>query len=174
MSPSNSLLKNWRWAGVPFYLRTGKALATRASEVAVHFKEIPEILFNANPAAPQAPNVLTLRIQPEEGLSLRIMSKVPGAKAQTNPVEMHFKYDEAFGGQSPEAYERLLLDVMAGDTSLFMRRDAVEASWAWIMSILEGWQASGTKWLPGYKAGSSGPVEADRLIETDGRKWRTL
>lgn len=167
-------VENWRWAGVPFYVRTGKALAKRASEVAVHFKEIPEILFNANPAAPQAPNVLTLQIQPEEGLSLRIMSKVPGAKAQTNPVEMQFKYGEAFGGQSPEAYERLLLDVMAGDTSLFMRRDAVEASWAWIMSILEGWQLSGTKWLPGYKAGSSGPVEADRLIEMDGRQWRKL
>ncbi len=167
-------LENWRWSGVPFYLRTGKAMTKRASEVAVQFREIPQILFNANPAAPQAPNVLALRIQPEEGLSLRIISKVPGSKAQTNPVEMNFTYGEAFGGQSPEAYERLLLDVMAGDASLFMRRDAVEASWAWITPILEGWRESGVRWLPEYRAGSWGPVEADRLIETDGRMWRKL
>jgi len=167
-------LENWRWAGVPFYLRTGKAMAKRATEVAVQFKDIPQILFNANPAAPQAPNVLTLRIQPEEGMSLRIISKVPGTKAQTNPVEMNFRYGDAFGAPSPEAYERLLLDVMAGDASLFMRRDAVEASWAWITPILNGWGAYGTKWLPEYSAGSWGPVEADRLIQNDGREWRTL
>ena len=167
-------LENWRWAGVPFYLRTGKAMAKRATEVAVQFKDIPQILFNANPAAPQAPNVLTLRIQPEEGMSLRIISKVPGTKAQTNPVEMNFRYDDAFGAPSPEAYERLLLDVMAGDASLFMRRDAVEASWTWITPILNGWETYGTKWLPEYSAGSWGPVEADRLIQNDGREWRTL
>ena len=167
-------LENWRWAGVPFYLRTGKAMAKRATEVAVQFKDIPQILFNANPAAPQAPNVLTLRIQPEEGMSLRIISKVPGTKAQTNPVEMNFRYDDAFGAPSPEAYERLLLDVMAGDASLFMRRDAVEASWAWITPILNGWETYGTKWLSEYSAGSWGPVEADRLIQNDGREWRTL
>lgn len=167
-------VENWRWAGVPFYLRTGKAMTKRATEVAVQFKEIPQILFNSNPFAPQAPNVLALRVQPEEGLSLRIISKVPGAKAQTNPVEMDFTYGEAFGGQSPEAYERLLLDVMAGDASLFMRRDSVEASWAWITPILERWQESGARWLPEYRAGTWGPVEADRLIETDGRMWRKL
>jgi len=167
-------VENWRWAGVPFYLRTGKALVKRASEVAVQFKDIPQILFNADPGSPQQPNVLALRIQPEEGLSLRIISKMPGSKAQTNPVEMNFKYGEAFGGQSPEAYERLLLDVMAGDASLFMRRDAVEQSWTWISPILKGWEASGAKWLPEYQVGSWGPVEADRLIESDGRVWRTL
>lgn len=167
-------VENWRWAGVPFYLRTGKALPKRASEVAVQFKDIPQILFNANPARPQAPNVLTLRIQPEEGLSFRIISKVPGSKAQTHPVEMNFRYGEAFGTPSPEAYERLLLDVMAGDASLFMRRDAVEASWAWITAILEGWAAQRSKWLPEYPAGTWGPVEADRLIGGDGRAWRTL
>ncbi|MCS6898020.1 MAG: glucose-6-phosphate dehydrogenase, partial [Nitrospira sp.] len=149
-------VENWRWAGVPFYLRTGKAMTKRASEIAVQFKDIPQILFNANPAAPQAPNVLTLRIQPEEGLSLRIKSKVPGSRMQTHPVEMHFKYGEAFDAPSPEAYERLLLDVMAGDASLFMRRDAVEASWAWITGILEGWREHGTRWLPEYPAGSWG------------------
>ncbi len=167
-------LENWRWAGVPFYLRTGKALPKRASEVAVQFKEIPQILFNTDPSSPQPPNVLTLRIQPEEGMSLRMVSKVPGSRAKTHPVELNFKYGDTFNAPSPEAYERLLLDVMAGDASLFMRRDAVEASWAWITPILEGWQAFGTKWLPEYAAGSWGPVEADRLIQNDGRAWRVL
>ncbi len=167
-------VENWRWSGVPFYLRTGKALTKRASEIAVFFKPIPQILFNANPDIPLEPNILTLKIQPDEGLSLRIICKVPGAKAKTNPVEMHFQYGEAFAAPSPEAYERLLLDVMAGDASLFMRRDAVEASWAWITAILDGWKTHGTKWLPEYTAGTMGPVEANRLIESDGRCWRTL
>ena len=167
-------IEDWRWAGVPFYLRTGKALPKRASEVAVQFRDIPQILFNADPAMPQAPNLLTLRIQPEEGLSLRIISKLPGSRTHTHPVEMNFNYGDAFGAPSPEAYERLLLDVMAGDASLFMRRDAVEASWAWITPILEGWKAHGTKWLPEYAAGTWGPVEADKLIRQDGRQWRTL
>jgi len=167
-------VENWRWSGVPFYLRTGKALPRRASEVAVQFKDIPQILFNANAQQPQPPNVLALRIQPEEGLSLRIVSRVPGTRAQTHPVEMDFQYSDVFGRPSPEAYERLLLDVMAGDASRFMRRDAVEASWAWITKILEGWQQHGNRWLPEYQAGTWGPVEADRLIEEDGRTWRTL
>jgi glucose-6-phosphate 1-dehydrogenase len=118
--------------------------------------------------------VLTLRIQPEEGLSLRVISKVPGTRVQTHPVEMNFRYGEAFEVPSPEAYERLLLDVMAGDASLFMRRDAVEASWAWITAILDGWKAQNAKSLPEYPAGSWGPREADRLITTDGRAWRIL
>lgn len=167
-------VENWRWSGVPFYLRTGKALPRRASEVAVQFKDIPQILFNANARQPQPPNVLALRIQPEEGLSLRIVSRVPGTREQTHPVEMDFQYSEVFGRPSPEAYERLLLDVMAGDASRFMRRDAVEASWAWITQILDGWQQQGLRWLPEYQAGTWGPVEADRLIQQDGRTWRTL
>lgn len=167
-------VENWRWSGVPFYLRTGKAMPHRASEVAVQFKDIPQILFNANQQQPQPPNVLALRIQPEEGLSLRIVSRVPGTRAQTHPVEMDFQYGEVFGRPSPEAYERLLLDVMAGDASRFMRRDAVEASWAWITNILEGWQQQGARWLPEYAAGTCGPVEADRLIQQDGRTWRPL
>ena len=167
-------VENWRWSGVPFYLRTGKALTKRASEIAVFFKPIPQILFNANPNVPLESNILIMKIQPEEGLTLRIICKVPGAKAKTNPVEMHFQYGEAFAAPSPEAYERLLLDVMAGDASLFMRRDAVEASWAWITAILDGWKTHGTKWLPEYTAGTMGPVEANRLIESDGRCWRTL
>ena len=167
-------VENWRWACVPFYLRTGKALPKRASEIAVQFKNIPHILFNADPQAPQAPNVLALRIQPEEGFAVRVVSKVPGTKADTHPVEMHFNYDESYGTASPEAYERLLLDVMVGDASLFMRRDAVEASWAWVTSILEAWKAQGLKTLPEYPAGTWGPAEADRLIQADGRAWRIL
>ncbi len=167
-------VENWRWAGVPFFIRTGKGMTKRASEIAVQFKEIPQILFNADPGIPQAPNVLKLRIQPEEGLSLRVISKVPGTKANTHPVEMDFTYGDAFHAPSPEAYERLLLDVMTGDASLFMRRDAVEASWAWVNDILEGWSTHGHKWLPEYQAGTWGPIEADRLIQADGHHWREV
>ena len=167
-------IDNWRWAGVPFYLRTGKAMPKRASEIAVQLKDIPQILFNATPGNALSPNVLTLRIQPEEGLSLRIISKVPGTRAQTHPVEMNFRYGDAFGSPSPEAYERLLLDVMIGDASLFMRRDAVEASWAWVTNILKGWAAQDIRWLPEYPAGTGGPVEAERLITGEGRAWRIL
>jgi glucose-6-phosphate 1-dehydrogenase len=169
-----AFVENWRWSGVPFYLRTGKALPKRASEIAVQFKDIPQILFNVDPANPQPPNVLTLRIQPDEGLSLRVVSRVPGTRAETHPVEMDFQYCEVFGRPSPEAYERLLLDVMAGDASRFMRRDAVEASWAWVTKILEGWAQQKLRWLPEYTAGTWGPVEAERMIQNDGRRWREL
>ncbi|MBV8676956.1 MAG: glucose-6-phosphate dehydrogenase [Planctomycetaceae bacterium] len=165
---------NWRWAGVPFYLRTGKRLPKRASEIAVQFKPVPEILFNLNPDAPLQPNVLALRIQPDEGLSLRIATKRPGPKVRIWPVRMDFRYDTTYGDQTPEAYERLLLDVMAGDATLFMRRDGVEASWTWIDTILDAWARSGARWLPEYPAGTWGPLEADRLIESDHREWRTL
>ncbi|MBC8341275.1 MAG: glucose-6-phosphate dehydrogenase [Proteobacteria bacterium] len=167
-------IDNWRWAGVPFYLRTGKCMAKRASEIAVTFKAVPHVLFNVDPAIPLEPNVLVLRIQPDEGLSLRIASKLPGSKMQIYPVKMDFSYGSTFGSQSPEAYERLMLDVMAGDATLFMRRDAVETSWSWVMNVLDSWQSRGARWLPECRAGTWGPVEADRLIEGDGRKWRTL
>ena len=167
-------IDNWRWAGVPFYIRTGKRMPKRASEVAIQFKDVPQILFNADPASPLDPNVLALRIQPEEGLSLRISSKLPGPKVRIYPVKMDFQYGATFGGASPEAYERLLLDVMAGDATLFMRRDAVEASWAWVTPILTAWQSTGTRWLPEYPAGTWGPLEADKLIQAHNRRWRTL
>ncbi|MEN8261408.1 MAG: glucose-6-phosphate dehydrogenase, partial [Pseudomonadota bacterium] len=167
-------IDNWRWAGVPFYIRTGKRMPKRASEIAVIFKSVPPIMFNADRDHPLEPNVLALSIQPNEGLSLRIATKLPGAKVRIYPVKMDFRYGSTFGEQSPEAYERLLLDVMAGDATLFMRRDAVEASWNWIENILEGWQSSRARWLPEYGAGTWGPLEAERLIETDNRKWRLL
>jgi glucose-6-phosphate 1-dehydrogenase len=164
---------NWRWSGVPFYLRTGKRLPKRVSEIAVQFKAVPPILFNADPEAPLDENVLALRVQPDEGLSLRISAKLPGPRVRVYPVKMDFHYGSTFGEQSPEAYERLLLDVMAGDATLFMRRDAVEASWAWIMNVLDAWKQRGERWLPEYAAGSWGPVEADRLVQQGGRRWRT-
>ena len=164
---------NWRWAGVPFYLRTGKRLPKRASEVAIQFRDVPNVLFNAHPDVPLEPTVLSLRIQPEEGLTLRVASKLPGPKVRIYPVKMEFNYS-SFGGSTPEAYERLMLDVMAGDATLFMRRDAVEAAWTWVMPILERWENSRVRYLPEYRAGTWGPLEADRLIEADGRAWRTL
>ena len=174
MSRSNASWKIGAGPACPSICAPGKRSPHRASEIAVQFKDIPQILFNANAQQPQPPNVLALRIQPEEGLSLRIVSRVPGTRAQTHPVEMDFQYSDVFGRPSPEAYERLLLDVMADDASRFMRRDAVEASWTWITKILEGWHRQGLRWLPEYPAGTWGPVEADRLIQNDGRTWRTL
>ena len=165
---------NWRWAGVPFYLRTGKRLPKRCSEVAIQFKSVPKVLFNAHPDVPLTPDVLSLQVQPEEGLSLRIASKMPGPKVRIYPVRMEFNYAAGFGGTTPEAYERLLLDVMAGDATLFMRRDAVEAAWKFVMPILDAWSSSRSRFLPEYRAGTWGPLEADRLIEEDGRQWRTL
>ena len=167
-------IDNWRWAGVPFYLRTGKRLPKRASEVAIQFKDVPNVLFNAHPDVPLEPTVLSLRVQPEEGLSMRIASKLPGTKVRIYPVKMEFNYAESFGGTTPEAYERLILDVMAGDATLFMRRDAVEAAWQFVMPILDHWERSHSRYLPEYRAGTWGPLEADRLIEADGRRWRTL
>jgi glucose-6-phosphate 1-dehydrogenase len=167
-------IDNWRWADVPFYIRTGKRLPKRASEVAIQFKDVPHILFNANPEVPLDPTVLALRVQPEEGLSLRVASKLPGPKVRIYPVKLEFNYSASYSETTPEAYERLLLDVMAGDATLFMRRDAVEAAWQFVTPILETWQQSRERFLPEYRAGTWGPLEADKLIEADGRQWRTL
>ena len=167
-------IDNWRWAGVPFYLRTGKRLPKRASEVAIQFKPVPSVLFNSDPDLPVEPTLLTIRIQPEEGLSMRIASKLPGPKVRIYPVKMEFNYSSAFGGTSPEAYERLILDVMAGDATLFMRRDSVEAAWEFVMPILDHWERATRARLPEYQAGTWGPREADHLIQSDGREWRNL
>jgi glucose-6-phosphate 1-dehydrogenase len=167
-------IDNWRWAGVPFFLRTGKRLPKRASEISVHLKNVPPILFNADPAGRLDPNVLSIRVQPDEGFSLAISSKIPGPRVRVYPVKMDFHYGSTFGATSPEAYERLLLDVMAGDPTLFMRRDAVEAAWHWIMPILRRWETETTTRPATYAAGEWGPVEAERLIESTGRRWRAL
>jgi len=162
-------VENWRWAGVPFYLRTGKRMAKRASEVAIYFKQVPRILYNARPASPLAPNVLSIRIQPDEGLSLNIVSKMPGAALKLSPVKIDFHYSSA----SPEAYETLLRDIIVGDQTLFMRRDTVEAAWSFIQNILDAWaRSSGEPYT--YSAGSWGPTEAAVMIAKDGRAWRTL
>jgi len=165
-------IDNWRWAGVPVFLRTGKRLPKRASEISIHMKSVPPILFNANPAAALEPNVLSIRIQPNEGFALTIESKRPGPHVQVDRVKMDFEYGSTFNGSTPEAYERLLLDVMAGDPTLFMRRDAVEASWRWLTPILERWAEQPEASVPTYPAGAWGPPEADHLIESTGRKWR--
>jgi glucose-6-phosphate 1-dehydrogenase len=165
---------NWRWAGVPFFLRTGKRLPKRASEISIQLQEIPPILFNVDPARRLEPNVLTIRIQPDEGFSIGISCKRPGPHVDIAPVKMDFHYGEQFGlSSSPEAYERLLLDVMHGDPTLFMRRDAVETAWRWVMPVLDHW-AGRTEELPTYPPGSWGPEAADRLIGSTGRKWRSI
>ena len=135
-------------------------------------KEVPSILFNANRERKLEPNALSISIQPDEGFALRIESKVPGSRVEIQPVDMDFDYASRFGKSSPEAYERLLLDVMVGDATLFMRRDQVEASWRWITPILERWQEQQTDAVPLYAAGRWGPSDADRLIECTGRSWR--
>jgi glucose-6-phosphate 1-dehydrogenase len=163
-------IDNWRWAGVPFFIRTGKRLPKRASEISVYLKEVPPILFNADPSARLDPTILSIRIQPDEGFSLGVNSKVPGPHVHVFPVKMDFHYGSTFGGTSPEAYERLLLDVMAGDATLFMRRDAVEAAWRWVMPILERW-AEQTAPLPAYAAGDWGPPQAEQLVAATGRRW---
>jgi glucose-6-phosphate 1-dehydrogenase len=167
-------IDNWRWYGVPFFLRTGKCLPKRSSEISIHLKEIPPILFNADAANRLEPNILAIRIQPDEGFSLGISCKRPGPHVEILPVKMDFHYGERFGASSPEAYERLLLDVLTGDPTLFMRRDAVEAAWRWVMPVLERWAAEGGDGLCTYAPGSWGPPEADRLIQSMGRTWRPL
>jgi len=165
---------NWRWSGVPFFLRTGKRLPKRASEIAVAFKEVPPVLFNADPNGRVDQNVLSIRVQPDEGFALLMNSKVPGPRLRIYPVTMDFRYSSTFGSSTPEAYERLLLDVMNGDATLFMRRDAVEAAWRFVTPILEAWADAPDAPLAAYPAGEWGPADGDHLITSTGRTWRTL
>jgi glucose-6-phosphate 1-dehydrogenase len=162
-------IENWRWAGVPFYLRTGKRLTRRASEIAIQFKRVPRILYNLRPAPALPANVLSIRIQPDEGLSLNIVGKQPGSPLRLGPVKVDFHSSTS----SPEAYETLLRDIIAGDQTLFMRRDTVEAAWRFIQNILDSWAVSGREPFP-YPAGSSGPTEAAVMIAREGRAWRNL
>ncbi|MEY2526102.1 MAG: glucose-6-phosphate 1-dehydrogenase [Verrucomicrobiota bacterium] len=167
-------IDNWRFSEVPIYLRVGKRLPKSGTEISVHFKKAPLVLFNKEATALDQ-NVLVIRIQPDEGISLRMQAKMPGTSFRIEPVKMDFHYGTSFGKASPEAYERLLLDAMSGDATLFARRDEVEQAWAFIDPIEEAWHAK--KDAPPvcfYPAGSWGPEEADELLARDGRAWRRL
>ena len=163
---------NWRWAGVPFYLRTGKRMARRVTEVAIRFKPVPQRLFESGSGDTTASNELVLEIQPDEGINLNFKVKIPGPTFELRPVNMVFQYGTAFNVQLPEAYERLLLDAMLGDRTLFIRGDEVEASWTIVDQIVAGWPSLDETAMPGYPSGSWGPAEADEMIEADNRRWR--
>ncbi|HLQ10615.1 MAG TPA: glucose-6-phosphate dehydrogenase [Ktedonobacteraceae bacterium] len=166
-------IDSWRWAGVPFYLRTGKHLPKRVTEIAIQFKQAPLMLFKRSEAYGQVePNVLTLRIQPDEGISLKFGAKVPGTEMQIRSVNMDFFYGSSGFREQPEAYERLLLDCMLGDSTLFTRRDEVEAAWTFIQGILDAWQREPPETIQTYESGSWGPEASDEFIWRDGRRWR--
>ena len=170
-------IENWRWAGVPFYIRAGKRLAKRVTEITIQFKQPPLLLFkDAEGKGGEGikPNVLSMRIQPDEGITLRFGAKIPGPSMSIGPVNMDFSYAEAFGKSSANGYERLLLDAMFGDATLFAHRDGVEATWSLITPILQSWAKDPIKDLPNYAAGTWGPATADAMLKSDGRKWRKL
>ncbi len=164
---------NWRWADVPFYIRTGKRLAHRTTEIAVQFKQPPLMLFREQiTAASLEPNVLTLRIQPNEGIALNFQTKVPGSPLRIHPVYMDFPYSDSFRLQTPTAYETLILDAIRGDTTLFARADEIEAAWGIVDDIIAGWRDMPPPHFPNHEAGTWGPPEADAMIAADGRTWR--
>ncbi len=164
-------IDNWRWQGVPFYLRSGKRLAKSATEVTIQFKKIPHSLFSALPVDAFAPNILSFRIQPDEGIALRFEAKTPGPDLCLSSLVLDFDYKSTFKMDLMGAYERLLLDCMLGDQTLFIREQMVDLSWGFITDILKRWEKSSSK-VPVYESGSWGPAEAMRLIEQDGRQWR--
>jgi len=163
---------------VPFFLRSAKRMPKRVTEIAIHFKEAPRLLFGRGSAEGIRPNVLSIRIQPDEGITLNFGSKLPGPIMEVAPVSMEFRYGSSFGVEPPEAYERLILDCLLGDGTLFTRADEVEASWTWISKIHQHWQhqaatqGASPRPLPTYPAGSWGPEVSDRLLEPGGRRWR--
>lgn len=163
---------NWRWAGVPFYVRLGKRLPRRLTEIAIQFRQVPLSLFGWKNMAGDAPNVLVLNLQPDEGITLSFGAKAPGPINQISPVKMDFSYSETFGGSPPEAYERLLLDCLMGDATLFTRSDEVRAAWTFTSEILEGWASRPLHNLPVYEAGTWGSQGVDEFILRDGRCWR--
>jgi glucose-6-phosphate 1-dehydrogenase len=162
----------WRWAGVPFYVRAGKRLPKRVTEIAIQFKPVPHLLFDHDPERAPQPNALVLRIQPDEGIALRFVAKSPGTEIQLQPVTMDFRYGGSFGKEPPEAYERLLQDVIVGDASLFIRSDALRRAWELVDPIAAAWAAAGAAGLETYEAGSWGPAAADELMARGGRAWR--
>ena len=165
-------IDNWRWAGVPFFVRVGKRLPKGGTEIAIHFKGAPPVLFKAAGETVDD-NVLVIRIQPDEGISLRMSAKMPGSSLRIEPVKMDFHYGTSFGKATPEAYERLLLDAMSGDATLFARRDEVEEAWKFVDAIREAWEKDSED-LAIYSAGTWGPTEADELLKRHGATWRRL
>jgi glucose-6-phosphate 1-dehydrogenase len=161
---------SWRWAGVPFFLRTGKRLPRRLSEIVIRFHRTPHMIFRRSPAGVE-PNLLVIRIQPDEGIALTVAAKTPGPDLRLGPVTLDFRYGEVFGGEPPEAYERLLLDAIHGDPTLYARGDWVEHAWRLLDPVLRTWEAQRAA-LPSYEAGSWGPAEADAFIARDGGAWR--
>ena len=164
---------DWRWAGVPFYLRAGKRLPKRATEIAIQFKQVPHALFKESNADPEA-NLLALRIQPDEGIILRFAAKVPGLGVDVRSVNMDFTYGSAFSVDSPDAYETLILDALLGDAALFTRSDEVEKAWGIVTPIIEAWADQPSPAFPDYAAGSWGPDAADALLARDGHRWRRI
>jgi len=170
-------IENWRWAGVPIYIRAGKRMAKRVTEITIQFKQPPLMLFKDTEGKyleGMKSNIISMRIQPDEGIALRFEAKVPGPSMHLSPVDMDFCYSSAFGVSSANGYERLLLDAMLGDGTLFAHRDDVEATWALMTPVLEYWAKNPVKDFPNYAAGTWGPSAADALLEMDGRKWRKL
>jgi glucose-6-phosphate 1-dehydrogenase len=167
-------IDNWRWSGVPIYIRAGKRLAKRVTEIKVFFNKAPDSLFRGRQRGDLEHNVLSIQVQPKEGMSLRISSKQPGPRFRVRPVEMDFTYDSSFGVASPEAYERLLLDVMKGDPTLFTRNDEIEESWELLAPIFEVWEGPTPPPLCTYEAGTWGPASADALLQKSGHKWSEL
>jgi glucose-6-phosphate 1-dehydrogenase len=163
-------VENWRWAGVPFYLRTGKRLAKRVTEIAIHFNPAPLHIFDQD-GTDSAPNLLIVRVQPEEGISLKFLSKRPGSGMMLRPVSMDFNYGSSFGERSPSAYETLLLDAIIGDATLYTRQDMVEASWQVVEPIQNVWRENPTD-FPNYASGTWGPAAADAMLARRGHVWR--
>ena len=164
---------NWRWKGVPFYLRSGKALARKVTEVVIEFEKPPHMMFHLPVEHKFIPNILSLGIQPDEGIHLKFQAKVPGSAHEMRLVDMAFHYRSSFGiGKLPDAYERLLLDALQGDVALFSRSDEIELAWRLIDPIARGWETSKAPLLSTYARGSQGPIEADMLLARDGGVWR--
>ena len=167
-------IDNWRWAGVPFYLRTGKALGVKRTEIAIKFKQAPFAMFRDTPVDRLSQNFLIISTEPTEGIALQFNTKVPGPAIEIDGVEMKFLYKDYFKAEPSTGYETLIYDCMVGDNMLFQRADSVEAGWRAVQPFLDAWKSAGGKGLKVYEPGSEGPEEANDLMERDGRSWRTL
>jgi glucose-6-phosphate 1-dehydrogenase len=167
-------IDNWRWAGVPFYLRTGKALGIKRTEVAIKFKQAPFAMFQTTDVDHLSQNYLVIGVEPTESIALQFNTKIPGPSIRIDGVEMKFRYRDYFKAEPSTGYETLIFDCMIGDNILFQRADSVEAGWAAVQPFLDAWKKAGSRGLKSYQAGSEGPVDADELLKRDGRSWRKL